>query len=346
MSRVDSVLVMPVSALPVLAQMPLVGANKPASTSSYASGSFRNLVSAKESGFLKGVVERKLSSTDGQLWFNSTRGFAASGGQQHKTFGEEGYIAPHPGMKESIVGVKENAFEGPAYSTEYVESVKPKHLQPTKLNERLGFHVVRLMRGIFDWATRYGPNMTEAMWLRRVIFLETVAGVPGMVAGMLRHLRSLRTMEKDNGWIHTLLEEAENERMHLLTFMQLRQPGPLFRAMVILSQGLFFNLYFVAYLLYPRACHSFVGYLEEEAVKTYTHALADIDAGKLWVKRPAPPIAIKYWNLAPDANMRDLILAVRADEACHSHVNHRLAELAPTDPNPFVGESSIKHQQL
>lgn len=37
--------------------------------------------------------------------------------------------------------------------------------------------------------------------------------------------------------IHTLLEEAENERMHLLTFMQLRQPGILFRAAVLGGQG-------------------------------------------------------------------------------------------------------------
>ena len=62
------------------------------------------------------------------------------------------------------------------------------------------------------------------------------AGVPGMVGGMLRHMRSLRSMKQDNGWIHTLLEEAENERMHLLTFLQLRQPGMFFRGMVLLSQ--------------------------------------------------------------------------------------------------------------
>lgn len=40
---------------------------------------------------------------------------------------------------------------------------------------------------------------------RRIIFLETVAGVPGMVAAMTRHLQSLRRMRRDHGWIHTLL---------------------------------------------------------------------------------------------------------------------------------------------
>jgi hypothetical protein len=55
--------------------------------------------------------------------------------------------------------------------------------------------------------------------------------------GMLRHLRSLRRMDHDHGWIHTLLEEAENERMHLLTFIRLKQPGPLFRLSVVATQA-------------------------------------------------------------------------------------------------------------
>jgi threonyl-tRNA synthetase len=38
-------------------------------------------------------------------------------------------------------------------------------------------------------------------------------------------------------WIHTLLEEAENERMHLLTFMSMKKPGPFFRASVVITQG-------------------------------------------------------------------------------------------------------------
>lgn len=37
-----------------------------------------------------------------------------------------------------------------------------------------------------------------------------------MVGGTLRHLRSMRLLKRDGGWIHSLLEEAENERMHLL----------------------------------------------------------------------------------------------------------------------------------
>ena len=68
-----------------------------------------------------------------------------------------------------------------------------------------------------------------------MIFLETVAGVPGMVGGMVRHLHSLRRMERDHGWIHTLLEEAENERMHLLTFLKIKEPGPFFRCVIILT---------------------------------------------------------------------------------------------------------------
>lgn len=34
--------------------------------------------------------------------------------------------------------------------------------------------------------------------------------------------------------------------------------------------------------------------------------------------------------------MRELLLAVRADEACHSHVNHVFSGLDDCDRNPFA----------
>lgn len=225
----------------------------------------------------------------------------------------------------------------PVYSRQYVETVIPRHHAAATLSQRVGLRAVLLTRSVFDFSTGYHPDkpMSEEMWLRRILFLETVAGVPGMVAGMARHLKSLRTMSKDSGWIHTLLEEAENERMHLLVFLTLKQPGLFFRCMVITAQGIFFNMYFAAYLVSPKTCHAFVGYLEEEAVKTYTHALKEIDAGRLWSDRAAPAIGVEYWKLAEKATMRDLVLAVRADEAAHSHVNHTFAAMPVNQVNPF-----------
>jgi len=96
-------------------------------------------------------------------------------------------------------------------------------------------------------------QMTEKDWMLRIIFLETVAGVPGMVGGMLRHLRSLRKLEKEGRWIETLLEEAENERMHLMTFMAIKKPGVMTRLVIVAAQGVFCNAFFFAYLLYIPA---------------------------------------------------------------------------------------------
>lgn len=176
------------------------------------------------------------------------------------------------------------------------------------------------------------------------IFLESVAGVPGMAAGMLRHLHSMRRMKRDNGWMETLLEESYNERMHLLTFLKMAQPGWFMRVMVLGAQGVFFNAFFLAYLVSPRTCHRFVGYLEEEAVLTYTREIADIDAGRLplWAdaRMQAPDIAVGYWNMPEGRrSMRDLLLYIRADEAKHREVNHTLGNLdQKNDPNPFVSE--------
>ena len=45
----------------------------------------------------------------------------------------------------------------------------------------------------------------------RIVMLETVAGVPGMIAAMARHFHSLRKLTRDHGWIHTLLGNISSE---------------------------------------------------------------------------------------------------------------------------------------
>jgi hypothetical protein len=137
-----------------------------------------------------------------------------------------------------------------------------------------------------------------------------------MVAGTARHLHSLRLLRRDRGWIATCLEDAENERMHLLTFLAIRQPGAVMRALLLGTQGLFYNFLFLFYLATPKTVHRFVGILEEEAVYTYTRVIEDIEAGRLpeWENFPAPEIGKEYWKLAEDAKMLDLLKVIRADE--------------------------------
>lgn len=223
-----------------------------------------------------------------------------------------------------------------------LEEIKVEHTKPVDKVDRAAYWAVQSVRAGFDlfsgykWGMKMG-TLDEAKWLRRIIFLETVAGVPGMVGGMIRHLHSLRLMRKDHGWIHTLLSEAENERMHLMIAMTMRMPGPMFRGMVVASQGIFYWSFGLAYLISPRFCHRFVGYLEEEAVKTYTHLLEDIDAGKLpmFASTSAPPIALEYYGLPKTASLRDVFACIRADESHHRDVNHGFASLKETDANPF-----------
>lgn len=198
----------------------------------------------------------------------------------------------------------------------------------TSLGDHIAYGLTRLLRSFADlfFRKRYG---------HRAVVLETVAAVPGMVAGLLTHLKSLRRMQDDRGWIKTLLDEAENERMHLMTFIAVAKPSALERVLIVLAQGVFFNAFFLLYLFAPRTAHRLVGYFEEEAVVSYTAYLAEIDAGRL-PNPPAPQIAIEYWRLAPEARLRDVVLAVRADEAGHRDVNHGFADaLAPSTSTPM-----------
>ncbi|KAH7336896.1 AOX, alternative oxidase mitochondrial precursor [Rhizoctonia solani] len=246
----------------------------------------------------------------------------------------------------------------PVYTEAELSSVSVFHRTPENFGDKLAFSLVKTARRCFDIISGYkhkpipeGSNMsveelrkggylmTEEGWLMRILFLETIAGVPGMVAATLRHLRSLRLMKRDAGWIHTLLEEAENERMHLMTFMTIKKPSIWFRALVLGAQGVFYNAFFLSYIVSPRTCHRFVGFLEEEAVLTYTRCIADIEEGRFpeWASKPAPSIAIDYWRLAPNATLLDVVKAVRADESTHRFVNHSLANLKQKeDLNPFA----------
>jgi len=193
-----------------------------------------------------------------------------------------------------------------------------RHYEPRNFSDRIAYAFVVFLRFFADafFARRYG---------HRAVVLETVAAVPGMVGGVLQHLKSLRLIEADYGRIRLLLGEAENERMHLMTFIQITQPSGLERLLIRLAQGVFFNLYFLLYMISPRIAHRVVGYLEEEAVISYTEYLAGVDNGT-HADVPAPRIAIDYWKLAPDARLHDVIIAVRADEVRHREVNHELAD--------------------
>lgn len=192
------------------------------------------------------------------------------------------------------------------------------HYEATGFRNRLAFGFVKLLRFFADlfFAKRYG---------HRAVVLETVAAVPGMVGGLLQHLKCLRYMCEDNGWIKTLLDEAENERMHLMTFVQIAQPTVFERIVIMATQMIFYNFYFFLYLFSSKTAHRVVGYFEEEAVRSYTSYLEELDAGRV-DNVPAPKLAIDYWNLPQDARLREVIIAVRADEAEHRDVNHQYAD--------------------
>ncbi len=120
------------------------------------------------------------------------------------------------------------------------------------------------------------------------------------------------------------MDEAENERMHLMTFIEIAQPNRFERGLIIFAQGFFYNAYFLLYLIAPGVAHRVVGYFEEEAYTSYTNYLELIDSGA-HANVPAPQIAKNYWKLPANATLRDVVLAVREDEAGHRDVNHGFA---------------------
>ena len=192
------------------------------------------------------------------------------------------------------------------------------HHRPRGLSDRVAFGFTKLLRWCADtfFAKRYG---------HRAVVLETVAAVPGMVGATINHLACLRRMCDDKGWIKTLMDEAENERMHLMTFIEIAKPTLFERFVIVSVQWVFYQFFFGLYLVSSKTAHRVVGYFEEEAVISYTHYLAEIDEGRS-PNVPAPEIARRYWGLPETATLRDVVLVVRADEAHHRDVNHGFAD--------------------
>tara|TARA_B100000900_G_scaffold228237_1_gene193768 strand:+ start:1228 stop:1905 length:678 start_codon:yes stop_codon:yes gene_type:complete len=194
-----------------------------------------------------------------------------------------------------------------------------KHFEPKNLSDKVALSFTKFLRFLADtfFKKRYG---------HRAVVLETVAAVPGMVAGMLIHLKSLRKIEDDKGWIKILLDEAENERMHLMTFIHIAKPTAFERLIIMIAQFIFIFTYAIIYLISQRTAHRIVGYFEEEAVISYTEYLNELKAGTI-PDQPAPEIAINYWNLPLHATLKDVVRVIRDDEAGHRDVNHNFADL-------------------
>ena len=207
------------------------------------------------------------------------------------------------------------------------------HHKPENLSDKVALAFTKLLRFIADtfFKKKYG---------HRAVVLETVAAVPGMVGGMLIHLKSLRRIKEDKGWIKTLLDEAENERMHLMTFINIAKPTLFERFLIMFAQFVFIIFYLTVYIISPRTAHRIVGYFEEEAVISYTQYLEEVESGKIENVK-APKIAVDYWNLPLNSTLKDVIKVVRDDEAGHRDLNHSYANILNNKEDP--NEEQLQH---
>ena len=194
-----------------------------------------------------------------------------------------------------------------------------KKIKAINVSDSFALSMTRFFRFTADtfFAKRYG---------HRAVVLETVAGVPGMVAGVWMHFKSLRAMKVGYGeQIREMLAEAENERMHLMFFIEIAKPNFIERFIVLSAQIAFGLFYLFMYIFFTRTAHRMIGYFEDEAVKSYTEYLEIVESGKA-ENIPAPQLAIQYYKLGSDAKLTDLIKCVRADEQHHSETNHNYAD--------------------
>ena len=151
-------------------------------------------------------------------------------------------------------------------------------------------------------------------------------------------------MQDDKGWIKILLDEASNERMHLMTFIKIAKPTFIERMIIIIAQFIFILMYLFIYLISQRTAHRIVGYFEEEAVISYTEYLNEIEEGKI-ENIKAPEIAINYWNLPLNSTLKDVVKVIRDDEAGHRDVNHSFANILNIKQSKNITEEEVEEEK-
>jgi len=230
----------------------------------------------------------------------------------------------------------------PSLDAEHLEKFgKTVHFEPKTMGDKVAFQTVKVLEKLMELFFR-------EKYMHHACTLETLASVPGFVAAMMRHMRSLRNMKRDHGWINPLLEEAENERMHLLIWMKHTQPTAIERFFVIFSQILYVSAYSLMYAASPKTAHRCVGYLEEAAVRAYNDFLAAIDSGEI-ENVLACKIGRQYYQLPDTARLRDLVLQVRADECMHRDFNHHLSNLhaqGKSDHHPITMTEDLAYMEM
>merc|ERR1711939_1222011 len=123
------------------------------------------------------------------------------------------------------------------WSNDELEKVSIEKHEPVTMSDHFMKGVMNVLYHGFNFVTGYDPvdpSPRSVAW--RLIILESFAGVPGFVAAGFRHFYSLRTLKRDHGALYTFLEEAENERMHLLVCLKMFEASPITRALCVAAQ--------------------------------------------------------------------------------------------------------------
>ncbi len=222
--------------------------------------------------------------------------------------------------------MQSNHSHGSEEMFEHTEALVPQIIEHTEeyRHHPRGFGD-GVAKTIVHITARAADILFQSRYGHRAVVLETIAAVPGMVGGAFQHLKSLRGIKDDDGWIRTLLDEAENERMHLLIYSQLARPTFFERALIVMVQVIFFVIYTLLYLISAKTAHRTVGYFEEEAIHSYEH-YAHLIATGVHENIQATTLAQEYWGLSNTAKLSDIVEATIKDEMLHRDVNHRFAD--------------------
>lgn len=157
------------------------------------------------------------------------------------------------------------------YNLEDIQDIKFTHREPVNFRDKFALRWIGGVRIFVNTLTGKDHEKRDAKtWFNRMVLLESIAPIPGLVVGTAKYFKNLSSMKVDRALTHFMLEESENERTHLFLWLNYNKSTYLSRMFIAFKQIAFYNVFFLTYMISPYTCHRFMGYLEEEAIYNYT----------------------------------------------------------------------------
>lgn len=211
----------------------------------------------------------------------------------------------------------------PVYSNEELLEFERIHVKQQEMMPFIARGLVRIFRGLrkalTPWTVKEGRQSTRIL-VRRFKFNADFVSVPALVLAGTQLLRDDNS--QGSGGLDRFVNMALSSRAHGIIWSEFSGKS---RTSILhmAGQGLLLQGVLLATLFSKTSVEQAAMAMKQDALRDYFQALQLYRAGRVadWEVGASPELAIKYWGLAKDAKIGEMLRCCIADEVGHIFVS-------------------------